>query len=58
MGRAGVLTKLYELKLTEEYEEPIGYDGTILHAIERVLPLITELQGFKYSMTYVDGVYR
>jgi len=58
--RRGTLKKLYDLNLGwGDYPiEPIGYDGTILHAIERLLPLIAEENGFKYKMTYVSGANR
>jgi lipopolysaccharide biosynthesis protein len=43
----------------EDYpEEPLPYDGTMLHAIERLLPSIVEDMGYKWSMTHVAGVYR
>ena len=55
--RSGALSKLYNLKLGwNDYPlEPIGYDGTILHAIERLLPLIAESNGYSYKMTFVSG---
>ena len=58
--RSGALSKLYNLKLGwNDYPlEPIGYDGTILHAIERLLPLIAENNGYSYKMTFVSGVNR
>lgn len=39
-------------------EEPIGRDGTILHAIERMMPTICEANGFTWTTTQVDGVRR
>ena len=58
--RSGALKTLYELNLSwDDYPlEPIGYDGTILHAIERLLPIIAESNGYSYRMTYVSGVSR
>lgn len=38
--------------------EPLGYDGTILHAIERLLPLINRDQGFSEQVTHVREVSR
>ena len=43
----------------EDYpEEPLLYDGTMLHAIERLLPSICEAQGFSWETTMVPGVTR
>jgi glycosyltransferase involved in cell wall biosynthesis len=43
----------------DEYpNEPIKNDGTILHAVERLLPLIAMKQGYKNKQTYVKGVGR
>lgn len=39
-------------------EEPLPYDGSILHAIERLIPKITTQQGFKHAVTYVPGITR
>ena len=59
-ARQGTLTSLYELGLTwEDYpEEPLGYDGTMLHAIERLLPQICMANGKRYAMTHVPGFSR
>jgi glycosyltransferase involved in cell wall biosynthesis len=38
--------------------EPLGYDGTMLHAIERLLPLINRHQGFSEQVTHVSKVSR
>jgi len=38
--------------------EPLPYDGSILHAIERLLPFVAESQGFKKALTYVPGITR
>ena len=58
--RKGALTKLYELDLDwEDYpQEPLEYDGTILHAIERLLPIIAEESGYEYRMTYIPELNR
>ena len=39
-------------------EEPLPYDGTILHAIERLLPLVVEKMGYRTALTNVPGVSR
>lgn len=59
-ARKGALTPLYdlELKWSDYPEEPLGYDGTILHAIERMLPLIAAAQGYGHSLSHVPGVSR
>ena len=59
-AKKGALSPLLNLgiKWNEYPEEPIGYDGTLLHAIERLLPLICENQGFTTRQTYVEGIYR
>tara|TARA_B100000674_G_scaffold499469_1_gene546263 strand:- start:9731 stop:12034 length:2304 start_codon:yes stop_codon:yes gene_type:complete len=59
-ARRGALSDLYDLGLGwEDYPiEPLKYDGTILHAIERLLPLIAEKNGYNYKMTYIPGVNR
>ncbi|UCA47068.1 rhamnan synthesis F family protein [Pseudochrobactrum sp. XF203] len=38
--------------------EPLAYDGTMLHAIERLLPLIVESQNFEWITTRIPGVTR
>lgn len=59
-ARQGALLPLYALRLGwEDYpEEPLSYDGTLLHAIERLIPVVTQSQGYSYSLTSVPGVRR
>lgn len=38
--------------------EPLPYDGTILHAIERLLPFVARQRGFRVAGTFVPGVSR
>jgi len=38
--------------------EPVGYDGTLLHAIERLTPAVCEKAGYRWATVYVDGVRR
>ena len=59
-AKKGALTKLYEMKLDwEDFPvEPIGYDGTILHSVERIIPFVAKNSGYTYKLTYVDGVTR
>lgn len=39
-------------------EEPLPIDGTMLHAIERLLPAIASHAGYRTAMTHVPGVTR
>ena len=59
-ARQGALTSLYNLGLSwDDYPtEPLGYDGTMLHAIERLLPQICLASGRRYAMTHVPGFSR
>ena len=59
-ARQGALSSLYDLGLSwEDYpDEPLGYDGTMLHAIERLLPQICLASGMSYAMTHVPGFSR
>jgi hypothetical protein len=57
-ARPVALQPLFDLKLDwEEYpREPLVIDGTILHAIERMLPFVAEHAGFSYAMTHLPGI--
>jgi hypothetical protein len=59
-ARQGSLRSLYGLGLRwDDYpEEPLPYDGTILHAIERILPLVCMANGYSYAVTHVPGITR
>jgi glycosyltransferase involved in cell wall biosynthesis len=59
-ARVMALRPLLELGLTwDDYpEEPLPYDGTILHAIERVLPMVATASGSTILLTNVPGVTR
>ena len=59
-ARQGALSGLYDLGLSwEDYpDEPLGYDGTMLHAIERLLPQICLDSGMSYAVTHVPGFSR
>lgn len=59
-ARRGALSSLYNLGLSwDDYpEEPLGYDGTMLHAIERLLPQICLASGHRYAVTHVPGFSR
>ena len=59
-ARQGALSRLYELGLNwDDYPaEPLGYDGTMLHAIERLLPQVCLASGHSYAVTHVPGFSR
>ena len=59
-ARQGALSRLYNLGLSwNDYpSEPIGYDGTMLHAVERLLPQICLASGQHYAVTHVRGFSR
>lgn len=43
----------------EDYpEEPLPYDGTVLHALERLLPFVAKKTGYHVAMTHVPGITR
>jgi lipopolysaccharide biosynthesis protein len=56
-ARQGALRSLYALGLQwHDYPaEPVGYDGTMLHAIERLLPQVCLANGYRYAVTHVPG---
>jgi lipopolysaccharide biosynthesis protein len=57
-ARPAALRRLFDLELGwDDYpEEPLPIDGTVLHAVERLLPFVAADAGFHYATTYVDGV--
>jgi lipopolysaccharide biosynthesis protein len=57
-ARPRALRSLFELNLDwQDYpEEPIPIDGTILHALERLLPLVAQNAGYRYATTHIAGV--
>ena len=59
-ARPAAIASLIDLRLQwDDYPvEPLGYDGTILHAIERLVPLVAVSSGFRYAVTNVPGVTR
>ena len=38
--------------------EPLAQDGTILHALERILPLVVKDRSYSIATTFVAGVTR
>ena len=59
-ARTAALAPLFELGLSwEDYpQEPLPYDGTVLHAIERLVTLVALHRGFKIAATHVPGIGR
>lgn len=59
-ARPKALGPMFDLNLTQkDYpEEPIPIDGTILHALERLLPFAAEKSGYRYATTHVPGCLR
>ena len=57
-GRTNALAPLLKLKLNwSDYpKEPAPIDGTILHALERLLPFVARHQGYHYASTNIPGV--
>ncbi|HTL28726.1 MAG TPA: rhamnan synthesis F family protein, partial [Tepidisphaeraceae bacterium] len=57
-ARSAALAPLFDLGLDwESYPvEPAPIDGTILHALERILPFVVEHRGYRYATTHVPGV--
>ena len=59
-ARPEAIRPLIDLNLQwEDYPvEPLPYDGTMLHAIERLLSVVSENQGYRIAVTHVPGVTR
>lgn len=59
-ARPEAIKPLWELNFCwESYpEEPIPYDGSVLHAIERLIPFIARNQGFSQVVTHIPGLTR
>lgn len=57
-ARPKALEPLFSLGLGwDDYPaEPIGIDGTILHALERLLPFSAQHAGFRYATTHIPGM--
>ncbi|MDP1723447.1 MAG: rhamnan synthesis F family protein [Alphaproteobacteria bacterium] len=59
-ARPKALKPLFDLDLTwDDYpEEPLPYDGSMLHAIERILPIVANHQGYEYALVHTPGIIR
>lgn len=58
--RVDAILPIINLELTwDDYpDEPLPYDGTILHALERIFPLTATKRGYTNMLTNVRGVTR
>ncbi|MGJ7488830.1 rhamnan synthesis F family protein [Variovorax sp. ZT4R33] len=56
-ARAAALRPLLDIRLSAEDfpKEPLPIDGTMLHALERLLPFVAAKAGYAYATTHVDG---
>lgn len=59
-ARADALVPLFDAGFDwEDYPvEPLPYDGTMLHALERLLPAVVQREGMRCAVTRVPGVVR
>ena len=59
-ARRGALTALYNLNWGPETlpPEPLPHDGTVLHALERLLPLVSAQAGLRTAICHVPGLSR
>jgi glycosyltransferase involved in cell wall biosynthesis len=59
-ARPKAIRPLFDLKYSWNMypQEPLPYDGSMLHAIERLIPFIGASQGFTQAVTYVPGLTR
>jgi glycosyltransferase involved in cell wall biosynthesis len=59
-ARPSALTPLFEVRLkwSDYPAEPLPYDGSLLHAMERILPYVAQSQGFQTAVTHVPGKSR
>lgn len=59
-ARRKALAPLFSLGLdwTDYPEEPAPVDGTVLHALERLIPIAAEQAGLSFATTHLRGVNR
>ena len=46
------------LSLDDYPAEPLDHDGSALHALERLIPLVVEAEGFEFAKTHLSTVRR
>ena len=58
--RPNALKPLFDLAWTWDMypDEPLPLDGSLLHAIERLIPMVVEHQGYSRAVTHIFGVTR
>jgi len=56
--RRAALQPLLDLHLrwSDYPDEPVPYDGTVLHALERLSPFACKLAGFHFAVTHIAGL--
>ncbi len=59
-ARPEAIKPIFELQYSWDVypEEPLPYDGSILHAMERLIPIIVSNQGFTQALTNIPGLTR
>ncbi|MBS0193643.1 MAG: hypothetical protein JSR34_05295 [Proteobacteria bacterium] len=59
-ARTDALRPLFDLALdwSDYPSEPLPYDGSLLHALERLLPFVAAARGLRCALTNVPGVTR
>ncbi|MEZ2354071.1 rhamnan synthesis F family protein [Caballeronia sp. RCC_10] len=59
-AKTDALRPLFDLRLGwQDYPaEPLPYDGSMLHALERLLPFVVAKQGYRIAASNVSGVSR
>jgi lipopolysaccharide biosynthesis protein len=50
--------KRLDLSWKDYPKEPLPYDGTMLHAMERLTPFVVEASGYAIATTSLNGVTR
>jgi glycosyltransferase involved in cell wall biosynthesis len=57
-ARPKALAPLFSLGLqwSDYPEEPLAIDGTVLHAVERLLPFSAAHAGYRYATTHIPGL--
>ncbi|SDP58441.1 rhamnan synthesis F family protein [Desulforhopalus singaporensis] len=59
-ARTDAIMPLFQQNFTWDCypREPLPYDGTMLHALERILPFVVKQTGYRSVVTHVPGVTR
>lgn len=55
-ARVDAIKDIFELHKDKVIqEEPLPYDGSYMHALERITPMVANKNGYKYVTVYKDG---